>query len=111
MARLAAFLFGSFNAFLALIASWLGKKAAVSAALIAVYLAAVGALWSSVKLLLGGLTYVFPQSSLVHWLMVGFNLVLPPNWELCLAAIVSSDVAVFLYRFNQNRIVGAAAQA
>lgn len=111
MALLAAFLGNAFAGLITLLASWLGKKVAVSAALIAVYTAGLGTLWAAIKLLVGGLTVLLPSDGLGYWMLMGMNMVLPDNWEVCAAAMLSADAAVFLYRFNQTRIVGAAAQS
>jgi hypothetical protein len=110
MYNLAAALFGVFGGFMTLLVSWLGKKAAMSVALMAAYLAALGILWVSIKLLLGAIVWVLPTDPLAQWVIIGFNLVLPSNWEVCASAMVSADLLVFLYRFNQTRVVGAAAQ-
>jgi hypothetical protein len=110
MSKLYAYLASVFGGFTTILTAWLGKKAAMSVALISAYVAAIGTLWSAIKLLVGSIVYLLPQGDLATWIYIGLNFALPANWDICLAAMLSADVAVFLYRFNQNRIVGVAAQ-
>jgi hypothetical protein len=105
MKFLATFLTGLFSSIFTLLSTWLGKKAAVTAAVLTVSLAALTTLWAALKGLYAGIVYVLPSDGLGHWLLVGFNLFLPDNWEICIAAMLAADVAVYLYRWNMAHVI------
>ncbi|GAB3258136.1 DUF5455 family protein [Chitinimonas naiadis] len=105
MPFLALFLEGVFGALVAAFANWLGKRAAVFVAAMTVFLAALAALWVAIRGLIAGLMVVIPNSGLTHWLLVGLNLVLPANWEVCCSAMVAADLAVYLYRWNMAHVL------
>jgi hypothetical protein len=108
-------LFGFLNSFcvgvVGLLTAWLGRKAAVTTALITIYSAVVIALWASIKLLVGTLVYSLPSGGLFEWLYIGINLALPSNFEVCVAAMLSADVAVYLYRWQLEHVIAPAAEA
>lgn len=101
----ASFLTSIFSSIFGLLTSWLGQKAAMAAAIITVSLATLATLITALKMLYTGITYVMPSSGLGHYLLIGFNLFLPENWEVCVGSMLSADVAVFLYRWNMSHIV------
>lgn len=105
MKFLASFLTSIFSSLFGLLSSWLGQKAAMATAIVTVSLAALATLVAALKLLYTGITYAMPSSGLGHYLLIGFNLFLPDNWEVCVGAMLSADVAVFLYRWNMAHIV------
>lgn len=105
MPFLSVFLQGVFGALIGLFSKWLTSKAAVIAAALTVFAAALVALWSSLKLTLGAITYVLPDSEMTHFVLMGFNLVLPDNWEMCLSAMLATDTAVYLYRWNMAHVM------
>ena len=105
MARLAEYFASVFGGFLEILVAWLGKKAAFAVALLAAYVTALTALWASISLLIGGLVSMLPQNSYTGAIFVGLNLVIPTNFELCVSAMLASDLVVFLYRFHTNKVV------
>ncbi len=107
MYRLAAFFGSVLTGVVALLTSWLGKKAAIAVALVAAYGAALTALWAGISLLIGNLAGLIPQNAYTNSMWVGMNLVIPDNFEVCVSAMLAADVAVYLYRFNTTKIIPA----
>lgn len=105
MKFLATFLTSIFSSLFGLLSSWFGKKAALATAIITVSLAALTTLVVALKALYATVVYLMPTTGLGHYLLIGFNLFLPDNWEVCVGAMLSADVAVFLYRWNMAHIV------
>ena len=111
MPLLSLFLQGAFGALVGLFGKWLASRAAVVAAALTVFAAALAGLWATLKVTLGALTYVLPDTGLMHWVLVGMSLVLPDNFELCVSAMLSTDVAVYLYRWNMAHVMEPAQNA
>ncbi|MDD3802154.1 MAG: DUF5455 family protein [Desulfuromonas thiophila] len=105
LARLAGFLTGVFSSIFTLLAEWLGKKAALTLTAIGFFLAALAALWAAISTLLGSIAAALPTGGLMHWVFVGMNLAIPDNFEVCVAAMLAADLAVYLYRWNMQHIL------
>jgi hypothetical protein len=109
MPMLGALLGGFFTGFITFLASWIGKKAALAVAVVAVFVALLVALWAAITALVSGLVVATPTGGAFEYFWMGFFLLMPSNWSAVLAACLSADVAVFLYRFNVNRIANPVA--
>lgn len=101
MPLLAGFLGGLFAGLADFFARWFTKKVAFAAAAVATFAALTLALYGAVSALLAGVVLSFPGGGPVAagvWLMV------PDNGPLCVAAMVSIDTAVALYRWNVENL-------
>lgn len=74
--------------------AWFTKRAAFIAAGIASFAAIVLALYTAMAALVGGLSVAFPTGGLIA---TGVWLFLPDNTPVCLAAMLSADVALGLF--------------
>ena len=108
LTRLGALLGSIVTGVLAFITGYFGRKIAVTTVIAAAFLTALAALWLAISALVAGLIASVPTNGLFYWLLVGFNLVLPSNWVVCVSAMLTADAAVFLYRWNNAHVIGVA---
>lgn len=107
MAFLASFLVTVFGQVFSYLASRIGTRVAMIALAVAAFAAALAGLYSALRLLVGSLSFVFDSSGpLGHWIVVGLNLLLPDNWDVCLSVKIATDLAVFLYKWNMRYVIG-----
>jgi hypothetical protein len=92
MSALFAFLSQTLAGWISATAARIGYRYAVLVALIAVYVAAAGTFLGVINGLLGSLIPACPQI-----LQDGFAM-LPTNTDDCLAAVVASEAAAYVYR-------------
>lgn len=103
----ADFLVSVFGQIFTFLAARIGTRIAMIALAVTAFAAALTALYASLRLLVGTVTYAFDASSpLGHWLVIGLNLVLPDNWDVCLSVKIATDLAVFLYQWNMRWVIG-----
>jgi hypothetical protein len=103
-ALVGAFAVGVFD----FLASFFGRRVAVVAAVGGLYFAALGVLLALISSAMSGLVQQLPANGLWHWLLVGINLALPGNFVVCLTALLTAEVGVFLYRWNNAHVIGVA---
>lgn len=77
------------------VGGYLTKRLAVAIGLIAVLTAMTVAFWGAVLVLLQGLTFVGPP-----YLQQAAGLVLPTNFPVCMAAILSAHVSRWVYEMQ-----------
>lgn len=106
MSRFAEFLGSVFAGLFGFFATWLGKKVALGGAVAATLLGVTVAFYVAVNGLLSTVMVLIPNDTLV---MV-FHSLLPSNFATCITAILTTDVAAFLYS-HQLMTIKAVAQA
>lgn len=100
MPAIGAWLVSVFGGLFAWLSTWLGAKAALSLAIVAVSLSITGAFFIAIKaLVVGVMSYITYEP----FLMV-FYALWPANAETCIAACLGADVAAFLYRYKLGLI-------
>lgn len=106
MKFLADFLIHGFGLIFSFLANRIGSRVAMIAMAVAAFAAALAALYATLKMLVSSLFFTFEQSgALGHWLVIGLNLVLPDNWDVCLSVKIATDLAVFLYQWNMRWVI------
>lgn len=91
---MAAFFASVFSSLFAFLASYISKKVALGAAVVATLLTTTTAFYVVMKALVAGVAYSISN----QYLLMGFYAVWPSNAETCLAAIFAAEIAAFLYR-------------
>lgn len=97
MPLLGTLLSGLFVGIAEFFAKWITRKVAAAAAGIAIFMTITGALYLALAALVTGLVYAFPPSAS---LATGIWLAVPDNTPAVLAAVLSCDAAVAIYRMN-----------
>jgi hypothetical protein len=107
MGLLAGFFQTVFTSIFGFFATWLGQRGARIALAITFYAAALAALFAAMTAAMAGIVAAVPTTGYGYWILVGISIGLPDNFEICSAAMLSGDVAVFLYRWNMNHVLKA----
>lgn len=90
-------------------AIYMTKKIALSAAAITVFIAALSAIWLTIRALILGIMFAWPPTgSVMGAFYVMLSQILPPNLDAIIAAVVAGDAAVFLYRWNHANVLKTA---
>lgn len=100
MSAMAAFFASVFSGIFTFFATYFGKKVALGAALITVSLAITTAFYIGIKALVAGILYQVTN----EWVLMAFYMVWPSNAEVCIAAVISAEVAGFLYRMHMDTV-------
>lgn len=94
MSRMSAFFASVFSGLFALLSSWVGKKIAFGGAVSATLLAVTAAFYVAVNGLLSTVMVLIPDQTL----LMMFHSLLPSNFATCITAVLTTDVASFIYR-------------
>lgn len=97
MPLLAGLLGGLFSGLVEFLARYFTKKVAIGAAAVAAFGLLTLTLWTAIGAALAGVAATFPAGSAVA---TGVWLCVPDNASACVAACISVDTAVALYRWN-----------
>ena len=109
MGGLATFLGSALGGLATWLGTFLGKKAAVVAASLTVFVGLLSVFWVAIKGLSALLVVSFPSGGMAHYLVVGMNLFLPDNFELCVSTMLAADVLAYLYKRQLENIAKPAA--
>jgi hypothetical protein len=101
MPLLAGLLLNLFSGIVGFFAQYLTKKVALGAAAVAVIAGLTISMVAAAKLLVIGVLVTVPQSAA---LVQGFNMVMPSNFIVCLAAIASAHTGIALYKWNMENV-------
>jgi pilus assembly protein TadC len=99
LASIIASLFGGLATFFS---AFLAKKAAFAVAAVATFAALTAGFVTAIQLLVAGLVVAFPSSNPIIVSLIWT--VLPDNASVCIAACVSCDAAVAVYRWNAENV-------
>jgi Family of unknown function (DUF5455) len=103
----AALFFGvAFTSIFEFFAKFLTKKVALSAAAISTFIVALGTLWLVIRASILALLWTWPPSTGTLWgaFYLGISIAMPANFEVIIAAYLSGDLAIFLYRWNHENV-------
>lgn len=78
---------------------WLAKKTAMATAAVGVSIALTLSLAAALKGLLLGFVAVLPS-----WMATGFDAIIPGNFPVMVAAVISAKVARFIYDWNMENL-------
>lgn len=106
MFKFGSFLGSVFSGLFALLSSWVGKKIAFGGAVAATLLAVSTAFYVAINGLLTAVMVTIPNQTL----LMMFHSLLPSNFSTCLTAVLTTDVAAFLYA-HQLMTIKAVAQS
>lgn len=100
MGALASWLMGAFGSIFAFFATYVTRKTALSLAVITIVAGMSLALYTGMKLLVGGLVSLIVN----EWILIGMSVIWPSNAEACISAMFSADAAIWLYRNRMYNI-------
>jgi hypothetical protein len=100
MQFLAAFLISTFGGLVGWLAKRVGARIGLAAAFMISYLAILMALWVFLKATIIGLVLAVNNP----WINMGFWLVWPSNAEAVIAACISAELAIFIYRVHRENV-------
>jgi len=89
-------LFGSMAAFFG---QWMAKKTALATAAVTVSITLTLVLGATLKGLLIGFVAILP-----NWMAIGFDAIIPGNFPIMVAAVISAKVARFIYDWNMENL-------
>lgn len=101
MPVLATFIGGLFSGLFSFLVTVMGVRLAVATAAVAAFGALTLALYALVAATFTGLTAAIPGG---HWVGTGIWLVYPDTGPACVAAILTVDGAMALYRWNVENV-------
>lgn len=101
MPIIAGFLVSIFSAITGFFAKWLSKKLAIGLSAVAVFASLTGVLWAVIGAALSTITIALPSDS---FLLMGLWIAVPDSAQVIIAATVSADTAVALYRWNVQNL-------
>lgn len=93
MGKMATFFASVFSGLFTLFSSWVGKKIAFGGAVTATLLAVTVAFYLAINGLLATVMVLIPNQTL----LMMFHSLLPSNFATCMTAVLTTDVAAFLY--------------
>lgn len=93
------FLQGLFGSLAGFFGQWMAKKTALATAAVAVSITLTLALAATLKGLMIGFTAILPD-----WMATGFDAVIPGNFPVMVAAVISAKVARFIYDWNMENL-------
>lgn len=108
MAKLAAFLASFFANLVGWFSAYLGSRAGLFIAVVAVTLSCTTALFVALKALVGLLLLPGIVSVVAEPFVMSFYACWPSNAETCVSIIFGSDMLVFLYKYRLRLIALAA---
>ncbi|WP_324042576.1 DUF5455 family protein [Aeromonas caviae] len=91
MAAIAAWLAGLISSIVSVVAGFIGKKFAMAAIYITVYMTLCAAMLAGVSGAMAGVSYAFPS-----WASPIINM-LPSNTALCLSIVVTTNIVIAAY--------------
>lgn len=105
MPLVAIFFTAAFTKLFEYFAVFLTKKVALSAAAISVFIAALAAVFLTLRSIILGIMFVWPPSGPI-WGPFYMMLVqiLPSNIDAVIAALIAGDSAIFLYKWNLENV-------
>lgn len=101
MPLLAGWLLTLFSGLAGWFGAWVSKKIAFALAAVGVFSAATVALYGVLSALLNGITATLPTWPGMEW---AIYMAVPPNAPAVVAAVISADAAVALYRWNMENL-------
>lgn len=97
MQFLAAFLMSVFSSLL----TYFSSRFAKTVGMIVFAVSLVVGLASGLYSLLQNLTYSIVSVITNEWVLIGMGMVWPSNAEACISAILTAELAVYIYRFKK----------
>lgn len=98
MPFLASFLMSAFNALLVYLSQRFTKKIGMALFSIGVISSLAIAFYTLIKGLVVGITYSITN----EWILMGMGILWPPNAEPCITAILTADIAAYVFRFKKS---------
>jgi len=95
MGALAGFIGSIFSGFIGWLSAYLGKRLAVTLAVVAAFTAATATFWAAAEALVFGLAVSVPADvvTVASWIV-------PPNLAVCIGALLSARLVRFAYDWN-----------
>lgn len=95
MGALAGFIGSIFSGFIGWLTAYLGKRLAVTLAVVAAFTAATATFWAAAEALVAGLVVSVPPDivTVASW-------VVPPNLSVCIGAMLTARLMRFTYDWN-----------
>jgi len=100
MGKFSAWLGTAFGSLIGFFAQWVTKKTALGLAVITMIAGLTLTLYLTLKVMVASLAVYIVNK----WILMGMSVIWPSNAEACIAAMLSCDVAIYLYRNHVENI-------